>query len=207
MRQEGSGVKGRLEVIAGCMFSGKTTHLFLTVERDILRGRRVQVLRIAPGGPFGTQILRAKSGLARSAIFVRDLEDLRRSIKSLVDVVAIDDVHFLPEGFIQLVEELIDHGVNVIVTGLDLDFRGRPFGIMPILISMADSVVKRDAVCMACYGVATRTQRFYGDRPASVDDDLIVHGAAERYEPRCRNCHVVSYEPPSPDKSLPQQKP
>ncbi len=109
----------------------------------------------------------------------------------LPDVVAIDEAQFFDAGLVGIVLELADRGVRIICAGLDMDFRGEPFGIMPELLTRAEYVEKLYAVCPVCGAPATRTQRFVNGKPARYDDPIILVGASEAYEPRCRKCHTV----------------
>lgn len=107
------------------------------------------------------------------------------------EIVAIDEVQFLDDEIISVVDRLAAEGRDVIVSGLDLDYRGRPFGSMPFLLTLADEVVKLDAICVRCGASATRTQRLVNGRPAPADGPTVLVGAAEHYESRCRSCHEV----------------
>ena len=108
-----------------------------------------------------------------------------------VTVVAIDEAQFFGEGIIPVVQDLVDRGIRVIVAGLDMDFRGVPFGQMPKLLALAEIVDKLHAICMVCGEEATRTQRLVDGEPAYHDDPIIIVGASEMYEARCRIHHQV----------------
>ncbi len=103
----------------------------------------------------------------------------------------IDELQFFPKEVIPVIATLIEQGKRVIVAGLDLDFRGEPFGIMPTLMAMADSITKLNAICTSCGNVAQFSQRIINNEPARYDDPLILIGAAESYEPRCRRCFTI----------------
>ncbi|MER3482209.1 MAG: thymidine kinase, partial [Meiothermus sp.] len=125
---------------------------------------------------------------------VKDSAELRKHLKlsdPLPDVVAIEETQFFDAGLVPIVLELADKGVRVICAGLDMDFRGEPFGIMPELLARAEYVEKLYAVCTVCGAPATRTQRFVNGKPARYDDPVILVGASEAYEPRCRKDHTV----------------
>jgi thymidine kinase len=121
---------------------------------------------------------------------VADTRDLRVRIDPITRVIAIDEAQFFDEDLVNLALELADRGRRVIVAGLDLDFRGIPFGPMPGLLAQAEIVEKLTAIC-SCGKAATRTQRLIAGHPAHEEDPVILVGAAEAYEPRCRSCHVV----------------
>jgi thymidine kinase len=106
-------------------------------------------------------------------------------------VVAIDEVQFFDAGIVALCEALADEGLRVICAGLDTDFRGVPFGPMPDLMARAEHVDKLHAICVVCGQEASRTQRLIDGRPAAYDDPVVLVGAAEVYEARCRQCHQV----------------
>jgi len=106
-------------------------------------------------------------------------------------VIGIDEAQFFDDELVEIVQSLADRGVRVIVAGLDTDFRGEPFGPMPVLMAKAERVEKLNAICMVCGGEASRTQRLVNGKPARYDDPVVIVGAAELYEARCRRHHVV----------------
>ena len=106
-------------------------------------------------------------------------------------VVAIDEAQFFDSEIVSVAQILADRGLRVIVAGLDMDFRGEPFGPMPILMSMAEKVDKLHAICVVCGEEASRTQRLVDGKPARFDDPVVIVGAAELYEARCREHHQV----------------
>lgn len=105
--------------------------------------------------------------------------------------VAIDEAQFFNNDIIEVCEKLADNGIRVIVAGLDTNFRGEPFGPMPILLARAEYVTKLQAICQVCGAPATRTQRLINNQPAKYSDPTILIGASEQYEARCRHCHKV----------------
>jgi thymidine kinase len=105
--------------------------------------------------------------------------------------IAIDEVQFLDEKIIGVCEKFANKGVRVIVAGLDRNFRGEPFGVMPELLARAEYVTKLVAICSVCGAPATRTQRLINGQPANYNDPIILVGAKEQYEARCRHCHQV----------------
>ena len=106
-------------------------------------------------------------------------------------MVGIDEGQFFEDAIINIVEDLVNQGIRVIVTGLDTDFRGEPFGPMPILMSKAEVVDKLHAICIVCGEQASRTQRLVDGEPARYDDPVVIVGASEMYEARCREHHQV----------------
>lgn len=107
------------------------------------------------------------------------------------DVVGIDEAQFFDEGIVNVVQKISREGKRVILAGLDMNFRGEPFGSMPILMAIADEVLKLHAICTICGEEATMTQRLVDGRPAKYDDPLIVIGASEKYEARCKEHHYI----------------
>jgi Thymidine kinase len=113
------------------------------------------------------------------------------NIKDDTTVVGIDEAQFFDEGIVKVIENLAAKGMRVIVTGLDMDFRGEPFGCMPELMARADKVDKLQAICMKCGEPANRTQRLVDGKPAHYHDPIVIVGASEMYEARCRAHHEV----------------
>ncbi|MCA9980037.1 MAG: hypothetical protein KDD89_04375, partial [Anaerolineales bacterium] len=112
-------------------------------------------------------------------------------LRSDTTVLAIDEVQFFDMDIIPLCEELAEQGLRVICAGLDMDFRGEPFGPMPALLARAEQVYKLQAICVQCGESASRTQRLINGHPAAYDDPIVLIGADEVYEARCRHCHEV----------------
>ncbi|WP_435900231.1 thymidine kinase [Meiothermus cerbereus] len=184
--------QGWIEVVVGPMFSGKSDELIRRIKRALIARQRVLVFKPRLDDRYHASDVYSHDGRRAEAIPVRDAAELRAHLYDpLPDVVAVDEAQFFDEGLIKLVLELADKGVRVICAGLDMDFRGEPFGIMPQLLSRAEYVEKLYAVCPACGAPATRTQRFVNGKPARYDDPVILVGASEAYEPRCRKCHTV----------------
>ncbi|MGB9723241.1 MAG: thymidine kinase [Chloroflexia bacterium] len=183
--------QGQIEVICGSMFSGKTEELIRRVRRAQIARQRVQVFKPSLDARYATEHVASHNGLRFIAVPVDSTEEIAQRLDPEADVVAIDEAQFFDEGLVALCEELADRGIRVIVAGLDMDFRGEPFGPMPALLARAEEVTKLRAICVRCGAPASRTQRLIGGRPASYDDPVILVGAAERYEARCRHCHEV----------------
>ncbi|RDI96766.1 thymidine kinase [Meiothermus sp. QL-1] len=183
---------GWIEVVVGPMFSGKSEELIRRVKRALFARQRVMVFKPRLDDRYHISDVFSHDGRRAEAIAVRDSAELRAHLSEpLPDVVAVDEAQFFDAGLVKLLLGLADQGVRVICAGLDMDFRGEPFGIMPELLARAEYVQKLFAVCPVCGGPATRTQRFVNGKPARYDDPVIQVGAAETYEPRCRRCHVV----------------
>jgi len=186
-----SGRPGWIEVICGSMFSGKSEELIRRVRRAEIAKQKVQVFKPSLDDRYSTQSVASHSGFYWEAVPVKDVAEIASRIDPDTDVVAIDEAQFFDWTIADLCSDLADRGVRVIVAGLDLDFRGEPFGPMPLLMAQAEIVDKLQAICVRCGAPASRTQRLVNGLPASYDDDIIRVGASEVYEARCRRCHQV----------------
>jgi thymidine kinase len=183
---------GGLEVIAGPMFSGKSEELIRRVKRALIARQRVVVFKPKLDVRYHPSEVVSHDGQRTQAIPVADAEEMHSYLGDpLPEVVGIDEGQFFDQGLIELIQELVSREVRVIVAGLDLDFRGEPFGIMPELLARAEEVEKLTAVCPCCGSPASRTQRLVDGQPAHYHDPIILVGARETYEPRCRRCHQV----------------
>ena len=182
---------GHVEVICGSMFSGKTEELIRRVRRACIARKTVQVFTPAIDIRYGASRVASHNGLDFEALPVERAEDIMQHVRPETAVVAIDEAQFFDDQIVAVAERLADSGRRVIVAGLDMDFRGEPFGPMPALICRADEVQKLHAICMVCGEEANRTQRLVNGEPAHYDDPIILVGAAESYEARCRQHHSV----------------
>ena len=177
------------------MFSGKTEELIRLVRRAMHARKKVQVFKSALETRCDTTVIQTHDGMTFTARSVSDSAEIERFIDPEVQVLGIEEVQFLDDGIVPLCQKLADRGVQVIVAGLDQDFRGLPFGFMPTLIALADNVMKLHAICKVCGEEASRTQRLVDGRPADWNEPTILIGADERYEARCRRCHQVRNKP------------
>lgn len=188
-------VKGKLEVICGSMFSGKSEELLYRLRRAEYAKKHVLTIKPAIDNRKSVSCIVCHSGGSREALPVGSCEDSLNTIMKLadstVDVVGIDEVQFFPPQTIPVVCTLLDQGKRVIVAGLDLDFRGEPFGIMPALLALADEVSKLRAICMCCGNEANFSQRLINGAPAKYDEPTILVGGEECYEARCRQCFEI----------------
>jgi thymidine kinase len=182
---------GSLVVITGSMFSGKTEELIRRVRRALYARRSVQVFKHAIDVRSGRTEIRSHNGVPLEATAVSTSEELLEKVDETTDVVAIEEAQFFDEGIVETCRDLADAGYEVVATGLDMDFRGEPFGPMPRLLAEADEVVKLRAICARCGRDASRSQRLIDGRPAPVSAPTILVGAEESYEARCRHCHEV----------------
>ncbi len=194
---------GRMEVICGSMFSGKTEELIRRVRRAIIAKQKVQVFKPEIDNRYHPTHISSHNGDSHEATIVRSARDLLEMVEPDTQVVAIDEVQFFDDEIIDVCNYLVDQGKRVICAGLDLDFRGEPFGPMPTLMAQAEQVDKLHAICVVCGNEASRTQRIIDGRPANYDDPVVVVGANELYEARCRKCHAVPGKPKwHPQKDL-----
>jgi thymidine kinase len=182
---------GWIEVVCGSMFSGKTEELIRRVRRAQIARQKVQVFKHSLDARYAQQEVASHNGMQLEAVPVEDASQLRTLIEPDTTVVAIDEAQFFDQDVVALCENLANDGMRVIVAGLDMDFRGEPFGGMPMLMAQAERVDKLQAICVVCGGPASRTQRLINGQPAAYDDPVILVGADEVYEARCRGCHRV----------------
>ncbi len=183
---------GKLEVICGSMFCGKTEELIRRVRRAIIARQRVKVFKPKIDDRYGIRKITSHTGQSVEAIAVERAADIVDLANGSSTVVAIDEAQFFDAGIVEATQRLVDeYDIRVIVAGLDTDFRGEPFGAMPRLLSVAEEVVKLRAICVVCGESASRTQRLVNGAPAAYDDPIILVGAQESYESRCRQCHEL----------------
>ena len=182
---------GVVEVIVGSMFSGKTDELIRRLRRATIARQKVQVFKPAIDNRFADAKVTSHAGSDFDADPISKANQIIDSLDEDTTVVAIDEAQFFDGEIIQIVHQMADKGLRVIVAGLDTDFRGEPFGSMPVLMAQAERVDKVHAICMECGEQASRTQRLLDGQPAHFDDPVVVIGASELYEARCRKHHHV----------------
>lgn len=183
--------RGRVEVICGSMFSGKTEELIRRVKRAQIARQKIQVFKPVIDDRYAKEHVTSHSGHNHDARPIAKSAEIAQCIEQTTTVVGVDEVQFFDDGIIEVVEKLARHGIRVILAGLDLDFRGEPFGAMPRLMCIAEEVTKLHAICVICGEEASRTQRLVNGIPARYDDPIIMVGASEAYEARCREHHSV----------------
>jgi thymidine kinase len=185
---------GSVEVICGSMFSGKTDELIRRLRRARIARQKVQVFKPALDTRFAVGKVTSHAGTDFDATPVRGAREIPAQIEAGTTVVAIDEAQFFDDEILPVVQRLADDGLRVLIAGLDTDFRGEPFGPMPTLMAQAEVIDKLHAICMVCGEPATRTQRLINGRPARYHDPVVVVGASEMYEARCRAHHQVPRE-------------
>ena len=186
---------GQIEVICGSMFSGKTEELLRRLRRAQIARQKVQIFKPTLDNRYSIDHVESHDSNRLLSRPVEDSGEILKSIEDNTRVVGIDEAQFFDQGIIEVAQKLANRGLLVILAGLDMDFRGAPFGPMPHLLAIAEDVTKLSAVCVVCGGPASRTQRTVG--PMDPETSRIVVGAKECYEARCRFCH---------DPGIPEQK-
>jgi thymidine kinase len=184
--------RGRVELICGSMFSGKTEELIRRLRRAVIARQKVQVFKPLIDDRYHEKRVTSHNGLDFDARPVSFASEILTQVDPDTTVIAIDEVQFFDADVINICEKLADQGKRVICAGLDTDFRGVPFGPIPDLMARAEEVDKLHAICVVCGEEANRTQRLINGQPAAYDDPIVLVGAAEVYEARCRQCHAVN---------------
>jgi thymidine kinase len=182
---------GWIELVCGSMFSGKTEELIRRVKRAQIARQKVQVFKPILDARYQAERVSSHDGLHWDAVAVHDARQVLSLIEEDTDVIAIDEVQFFDWKIADVCQELADQGRRVILAGLDMDFRGEPFGPVPLLMAQSEAIDKLQAICVVCGAPASRTQRLIDGQPANYDDPVILVGASEVYEARCRQCHEV----------------
>lgn len=182
---------GTVEVITGPMFCGKSEELIRRLRRAAIAKQQIQVFKPGTDTRYQLDKVTSHSGYEFDALPLQSAELIPEHLEPETTVVGIDEAQFFDQAVISVVQELADRGIRVLVAGLDTDFRGEPFGPMPVLMALAERVDKLWAICLVCGEAASRTQRLINGQPARYDDPVIVVGASELYEARCRKHHLV----------------
>lgn len=182
---------GQVEVICGSMFSGKSEELIRQVRRSLFGNIVVHVFKPAMDDRYANEAIVSHNGATVFAHPVETAADILTLVDRDAEIVAVDEAQFFDDGLIEVTQTLADKGIDVLLAGLDTDFRGEPFGPMPQLLALSNTVHKLSAICPICRKPSSRTQRLIDGRPALYDDPIILLGAKESYEPRCRHHHEV----------------
>lgn len=182
---------GRLEMICGPMFSGKSEELIRRLKRTILAGMPTIIFTPKIDNRYLENHICSHDGKQLEAVPISHVEEVLEHVTDETKVIGIDEVQFLDGEIVSVIMKLVNEGKRVICAGLDKDFKAESFGQMPELLALADDVTKLTAICMKCGRPANFTQRLIGDQPASYNDPLILIGASESYEARCRLCYKI----------------
>ncbi|MDY6062570.1 MAG: thymidine kinase [Erysipelotrichaceae bacterium] len=187
--------EGWVEVISGCMFAGKTEELIRRIKVLEFAKKKILVFKPEIDNRYSDTKVVSHAGSAVESIVVKNAGEILQYVDDETSVVAIDEVQFFGDDVCEVCDYLANNKKRVICAGLDTDFRGEPFGPMPRLITLAEFVTKLTAVCNSCGAPATRTQRLIDGQVAAYDDPIVLVGASESYEARCRHCHKVLNKP------------
>lgn len=185
----------KFELIAGPMSCGKTEELLRRLRRAKIANKKVKIFSPAIDTRAKRNHIESRNGLTQLAIVVNNSADILKHVEKTDNVIGVDELQFFDPGIIDVIKKLISMNIKVIASGLDLDFKGEPFGAMPIALAIADRVDKLTAICMECgseYGC--RTQRLIDGKPASKNSPLIMVGGDETYEARCLRCYDLPDE-------------
>lgn len=184
---------GLLEVICGSMFSGKTDEMIRRMRRAVIARQKVQVFKPFFDVRYTAEKVTSHAGADFAAIPVKNSSEIFTKLDQDTTVVGIDEAQFFDDAIVEVCDKLVERRIRVLVAGLDMDFRGMPFGPMPLLMAHAERVDKFQAICMVCGEPASRTQRLVNGRPAFYDEPVVIIGASEMYEARCRWHHEVPH--------------
>lgn len=187
---------GFIEVIAGPMFSGKSEELIRLLKRAVIARQRVQVFKPRLDNRYSEGDVVSHSQMRIPCELVERSDEIMPRLDPRTEVVGIDEAQFFDDGLPGVCGHLANLGKRVIVAGLDMDYRGVPFGPMPTLLAIAERVHKINAICTSCGASAAYTQRLI------ASDELVVVGAAGSYEARCRRCHEPDGAPPASEPWL-----
>ena len=182
--------EGWIEVITGCMFAGKTEELIRRINVLQFAKKKIVVFKPSIDDRYSIDKVVSHAGTSVESYAIKEAKEMLALVND-ADVIAIDEVQFFDDEVVDICNHFANQGKRVICAGLDMDFRGEPFSIMPRLVTQAEFVTKLTAVCTECGAPATRTQRIVNGQPAHFDDPIIQVGASEAYEARCRHCHKV----------------
>ena len=174
---------GWVEVVCGCMFSGKTEELIRRMKRAEIARQKIQIFKPMIDDRYGKEYVASHNANRIESVPVQNAREIIDLIDDSTRVVGIDEAQFFDSSIVEVVERLANRGLRVVVAGLDMDYRGQPFGPMPALMAIAEQITKLSAVCVVCGAPATRSQRV-----ASKEGQVLV-GAADAYEARCRGHH------------------
>lgn len=182
---------GYIEVVIGPMYSGKSEELIRRLKRAEIAKQNVVVFKPVIDDRYSKKDVVSHSGYAINAIPIQNSSQIYDYIQEDTQVVGIDEVQFFDDKVVEVAIDLANKGIRVIAAGLDMDFKGEPFGPTPRLLAVAEFVDKIQAICSVCGQPATRSQRLIDGKPAKYDAPIVQVGAVESYEARCRKCHMV----------------
>lgn len=186
---------GFVEVISGCMFAGKTEELLRRIRVLSYGNQKIQLFKPMIDNRYDENKVVSHAGNSMESTLVKNAKGILENLDPDTKIVAVDEIQFFDDEINMVIDKLADNGIRVMVAGLDMDFRGEPFGVMPMLMTKAEFVTKLTAVCTRCGAPGTRSQRIINGKPADYYDPIIMVGASESYEAVCRHCHTVPSKP------------
>lgn len=184
---------GSLEVICGPMFSGKSEELIRRLKRTLLAGIPTVIFTPQIDDRYIKDHICSHDGKHLKAISITHAEEILEHITSETMIIGIDEVQFLQGDVVSIIMSLVADGKRIVCAGLDKDFKAESFGFIPELLALSDDVTKLTAICMKCGRPANFTQRLIEGQPASYNDPIIMIGASESYEARCRLCYELNH--------------
>lgn len=183
---------GWIECICGSMFSGKSEELLRRIKRGVIAKQKVLLFKPSIDNRYEENMVSTHNGNSYESVNIDKAEQIYDYIiDKKYDIIGIDEVQFFDEKIVEVINKLADDGIRVIVAGLDMDFKAEPFHPMPEIMAVSEIVTKLHAVCNKCGKEASRSQRLIDGEPARYDDPIVVIGASESYEARCRHCHEI----------------
>lgn len=175
---------GWIEVVCGPMFSGKTEELIRRLKRAKIANQKVAIYKPAKDTRYDKNNVVSHDANFLVSTVVSSSKELL-TIDRDINVVGIDEAQFFDDELPEVVQELAMNGIRVVMSGLDMDFKGKPFGCMPALLAVAEYVTKLHAICMHCGNLATHSYRM------SEEQDTVMLGETDVYEARCRTCYAM----------------
>ena len=183
---------GWIECICGSMFSGKSEELLRRIKRGVIAKQKILLFKPSIDNRYEENMVSTHNGNSYESVNIDKAEQIYDYIiDKKYDIIGIDEVQFFDEKIVEVINKLADDGIRVIVAGLDMDFKAEPFHPMPEIMAVSEMVTKLHAVCNKCGKEASRSQRLINGEPAKYDDPIVVIGASESYEARCRHCHEI----------------
>ena len=183
---------GWIECICGSMFSGKSEELLRRIKRGVIAKQKVLLFKPSIDNRYDENRVSTHNGNSYDSISIEKSSDILNFVKDTkYDIIGIDEIQFFDNDIVKIINKLADDGIRVIVAGLDMDFKAEPFHPMPEIMAISEMVTKLYAVCNKCGKEASRSQRLINGKPAKYDDPIVVIGASESYEARCRHCHEI----------------
>ncbi|CAH1764174.1 23392_t:CDS:1 [Entrophospora sp. SA101] len=185
--------KGSLTIITGPMFAGKTEELLRQIRRVQYAQKEILIFKSSLDNRYSATEITSHINNKTAATIISKSKEIHTHLKKKpkTKVIFLDELHFFDPKIVKTLNKLAKEGYQITATGLDQDFRGKPFENTSFLLALAEKVIKLTAICRVCNGEANMTQRLIGGQPALTTDPVILVGGQEAYEARCRSCHIV----------------